>query len=228
MFLFDDAALSRFAYKRKIPAKPRTGRFGPLKIPRANRRVSLVFFVLIMTVSLVQMVGMTRIPLPEPVNYALERISPFGIVNRYGLFAVMTTSRPEISIEGSNDGTSWQPYVFKYKAGPLNRPPAWVAPQQPRVDWQLWFAALENYRENPWLLRFMLRLLQGSAPVLELIDQPSNPFAGHPPKYIRAVLYEYRFTSFDERRRTGNWWKRELKGTYFPPVSLRGPQQSSP
>jgi hypothetical protein len=137
----------------------------------------------------------------------------------------MTTTRPEISIEGSNDAANWQPYVFKYKAGPLNRAPAWVAPQQPRLDWQMWFAALENYRDNPWLLRFMLRLLQGSVPVLELIDQ--NPFPGHPPKYVRAMLYEYQFTTFDERRKTGDWWKRELKGTYFPPISLRAPQEST-
>ncbi len=131
----------------------------------------------------------------------------------------MTTHRPEISIEGSNDGVDWQPYVFRYKPGPLNRAPRWVAPDQPRLDWQMWFAALGNYRENPWLMRFMKRLLQGSAPVLELLDQ--NPFAGKPPKYVRAMVYEYHFTTFEERRQTGNWWKRELKGTYFPPISLR-------
>jgi hypothetical protein len=131
----------------------------------------------------------------------------------------MTITRPEISIEGSNDGVDWQPYIFRYKPGPLNRAPPWVAPDQPRLDWQMWFAALGTYRENPWLLRFMTRLLQGSAPVLELLDQ--NPFGGTPPKYIRAMVYDYRFTTFDERRQTGNWWKRELKGTYFPSISLR-------
>ncbi len=131
----------------------------------------------------------------------------------------MTTSRPEISVEGSNDAVDWQPYVFRYKPGPLQRAPTWVAPMQPRLDWQMWFAALGNYRENPWLIRFMERLLQGSQPVLDLLEQ--NPFGGKPPKLIRAIVYDYRFTNYDERRRTGNWWKRELKGTYFPPIGLR-------
>ena len=131
----------------------------------------------------------------------------------------MTTSRPEISIEGSNDSVDWQPYIFRYKPGPLNRAPAWVAPDAaaPRLA-----DVVRRARElsgEPWLLRFMMRLLQGSPPVLELIEH--NPFAGKPPKYIRAMVYDYRFTTFDERRQTGNWWKRELKGTYFPPISLR-------
>jgi hypothetical protein len=131
----------------------------------------------------------------------------------------MTTTRPEIVIEGSNDSTEWKPYIFQYKPGPLNRAPGIVEPSQPRLDWQMWFAALSNYRENPWLIRFMMRLLQGSQPVLDLLGE--NPFAGHPPRYVRAIVYEYRFTNFDERRKTGNWWKREMKGIYFPPVSLR-------
>ena len=75
----------------------------------------------------------------------------------------MTTTRPEISIEGSNDGAEWQPYIFRYKPGPLNRAPGIIEPFQPRLDWQMWFAALSNYRENPWLVRFMMRLLQGSS-----------------------------------------------------------------
>jgi hypothetical protein len=98
---------------------------------------------------------------------------------------------------------------------------------QPRLDWQMWFAALGNYRENPWLLRFMERLLQGSAPVLDLLEH--NPFAGKPPRYVRAMVYDYQFTNAAERRRTGNWWKRELKGAYFPPISLRNqPQTNQP
>jgi hypothetical protein len=83
----------------------------------------------------------------------------------------------------------------------------------------MWFAALGTYRENPWLLHYMMRLLQGSPPVLQLIEQ--NPFPYQPPKYIRAMVYRYRFTNFDERRQTGNWWKRESLGTYLPPISLR-------
>jgi lipase maturation factor 1 len=207
-FLLDDALLSRL----KINVKTRK----PL---RANPRVSLALIAVVLFISVDQLFGMFRFPTPEFADVITGRVSSFGIVNEYGLFATMTTKRPEISIEGSNDGIDWQEYTFRYKPGPLNRPLRWVAPEQPRLDWQMWFAALEDYRENPWLLRFMERLLQGSIPVIELLDH--DPFAGKPPKFVRAMAYEYRFTTFAERRETGNWWKRELKGTYFPAISLR-------
>jgi hypothetical protein len=161
-----------------------------------------------------------RSAVPVALNRIVDVEAPFDLVNSYGLFAVMTTSRPEIEVEGSNDGENWKPYVFRYKAGPLNRAPGWVAPFQPRLDWQMWFAALGNYRENPWFLRFMLALLEGSKPVLALMER--DPFGGVPPTHIRAMVYDYRFTTWEERRKAGDWWKRELKGTYFPPVSLRG------
>jgi predicted DCC family thiol-disulfide oxidoreductase YuxK len=149
----------------------------------------------------------------------IRGVSPFQIINSYGLFAVMTTTRPEIVIEGSNDGVTWLPYEFKYKAGDLNRPPAWVAPHQPRLDWQMWFAALGDYQSDPWIVRFMARLLQGSPEVLRLVG--SNPFSEGPPHYVRAMLYQYRFTTPAERKSKGAWWSRELKGIYVPTVSLR-------
>jgi predicted DCC family thiol-disulfide oxidoreductase YuxK len=146
-------------------------------------------------------------------------VSPFEIINSYGLFAVMTTTRPEIVIEGSNDGVSWLAYEFKYKPGDLTRRPPWVAPHQPRLDWQMWFAALGDYQSDPWIVRFMARLLQGSPAVLRLLGR--KPFPDAPPHYIRAMLYQYRFTSPVERKGTGAWWTRELKGVYVPAVSLR-------
>lgn len=209
LFLLDDA----FFRGMRLPATP------PKVKTYSNRRVSQVLFAFVMILSLTGLAGMFGIRVPALVYSAVSPAAPFGVVNQYGLFAQMTTSRPEISIEGSNDSVDWQPYVFRYKPGPLNRAPGWIEPMQPRLDWQMWFAALGNYRENPWLLRFMMRLLQGSPPVLEMLDH--NPFAGKPPKYIRAMVYDYRFTTFEERRQTGNWWKRELKGAYFPPISLR-------
>jgi predicted DCC family thiol-disulfide oxidoreductase YuxK len=213
LFLFDDAFFSQ-----KVRVK--TERY--VKASRANGNVSLALAALILALSAVSLARTFEVELPGPIASAAAKWEPFGIVNNYGLFAVMTTTRPEISLEGSDNGTDWAPYVFRYKPGPLNRAPGWVAPNQPRLDWQMWFAALGSYRENPWLVRLMERLLQNSPPVLELLEQ--NPFAGRAPRYVRAMVYEYRFTNSDERRRTGNWWKRELKGTYFPPVSLRGQQ----
>jgi hypothetical protein len=220
LFLLDDQLLSRLEYKPRSP-KLAAAR-APRRLPRTNGYVSAILIVFVLTVSLTQMAAMFGVEPPEILRSAIQRTAPFGLVNEYGLFANMTTTRPEISIEGSNDGSDWAPYVFRYKPGPPNRAPGWVAPSQPRLDWQMWFAALGNYRENPWLIRFMQKLLEGSIPVLDLIDQ--NPFGGKPPKYIRAMVYDYRFTNFDERRQTGNWWKRELKGAYFPPVSLRPKQ----
>jgi lipase maturation factor 1 len=209
LFLLDDLFLSSL---KKFTPKPRK----PL---RTNRSVSVALAVFVLFLSLTQLAGMFGFGTPYFADRIVAETSSFGFVNQYGLFANMTTNRPEISVEGSNDGVDWRTYVFRYKPGPLNRAPRWVAPDQPRLDWQMWFAALGNYRENPWLLRFMERLLRGSAPVMELLD--GDPFDGKPPKFIRAIEYEYRFTTFDERRQTGNWWKRELKGTYFPPISLR-------
>jgi hypothetical protein len=147
-----------------------------------------------------------------------EWIGPFSSVNRYGLFAVMTTTRPEIIIEGSNDGKTWLAYEFKYKPGDLKRRPAFVAPHQPRLDWQMWFAALGNCRQNPWFLEFCRRLLEGSPEVLKLMR--SNPFPNAPPRYIRAQLYEYHFSDLKQRRAQGAWWRREFKEEYLPPVRL--------
>lgn len=155
----------------------------------------------------------------RPADAILGVISPFEIVNTYGLFAVMTTSRPEIIVEGSNDGMTWLAYEFKYKPGDLWRRPRFVEPHQPRLDWQMWFAALESYHSDPWVLQFMARLLEGSPQVLALLGH--NPFPGAPPRYIRALVYDYRFTTPAERRATGEWWHRELKGMYVPEISLR-------
>jgi lipase maturation factor 1 len=158
------------------------------------------------------------VPWPRPVFAVYGWLEPFRTFNHYGLFAVMTTSRREIIIEGSNDKVTWRAYEFKYKPGDLRRRPRFVEPHQPRLDWQMWFAALGDYRQNLWLANCCLRLLKGSPSVLALFER--NPFPQHPPRYVRAVVYEYRFTNFATRRRTGAWWRREEKGLYLPPLSL--------
>jgi hypothetical protein len=147
----------------------------------------------------------------------VELISPLQSVNRYGLFAVMTTHRPEIIVEGSADGEIWKPYEFRWKPGDVLRRPRFVAPHQPRVDWQMWFAALESCGENQWLVNLLGRLLQGEPSVLRLLA--TNPFPAGPPRYIRTLLYEYRFTDRATRKATGAWWTRQLQGAYCPVVS---------
>ena len=119
-----------------------------------------------------------------PADKIISAVAPFEVVNAYGLFAVMTTARAEIVLEGSNDGTTWLPYEFKYKPGDPARRPPWVAPHQPRLDWQMWFAVLGDYQRNPWILHLMARLLEGSPQVLKLM--PMNPFPNAPPNYVRA------------------------------------------
>ncbi len=149
----------------------------------------------------------------------LRPIYPFSTFNNYGLFSVMTTTRPEIILEGSHDGEHWQPYVFRYKPGPLDEAPRWVAPHQPRVDWQMWFAALGDFRRNAWLATFMRGLLTNEPSIEDLIED--NPFEDSPPTQIRALIYEYEFASPEERRETGHWWKRGESMLYAPVLTAQ-------
>ena len=145
-------------------------------------------------------------------------LEPFRIANSYGLFAVMTTTRPEIVLEGSADGETWLEYEFKYKAGDVHRPPPWVAPHQPRLDWQMWFAALGRFDNERWFQNFCVRLLEADRTVLRLLER--DPFQGHKPRYLRAVLYRYRFSDRATGRLDGVWWVRERLGEYSPVLSL--------
>ena len=186
-----------------------------------SRLLSAALFVFVMTVSCTQLVSMFSDPVPGPFKELATELSPFGVVNSYGLFASMTTVRIEIEVQGSDDGETWRTYEFRYKPGDVSRAPRWVAPHQPRLDWQMWFAALGNYRENPWFESFVERLLTSSPEVLRLLGK--DPFEGRRAKYVRALAYEYRFTTLGTGATDHAWWRRELKGTYFPASSLKVP-----
>ncbi len=182
---------------------------------RAVGNVALAILILLAGVQLLDMLGFdTRLVFSKP----LAAVAPFEIVNTYGLFAVMTTTRPEVILEGSNDGTTWREYSFPYKPGNLHRGLPFVAPYQPRLDWQMWFAALGTYQSNPWVGELVYRLLTGEPSVLGLLDPA--PFE-KPPRFMRALLYEYDFTLPSERARSGAVWQRTLRGVWFGPVSLR-------
>jgi len=155
---------------------------------------------------------------PRSLAFFYEHIEPFRIANGYGLFRVMTKDRREIVIEGSADGIDWEPYEFKWKPGDVTRAPGWCAPHQPRLDWQMWFAALGSYQQNPWIVRTAICLLEGKSDVAQLFAR--NPFPELPPRYVRAIVYRYRFTTTSEHRQTGAWWKRQELGEYLPAVSL--------
>jgi hypothetical protein len=183
---------------------------GPPKARPAMIAACALFYTLGAT-ELLATLGLRAVP--PPVRWLQQAVAPFSLVNRYGLFAVMTTSRPEIVIEGSADGVRWEAYPFRFKPGdPLARP-RFAAPHQPRLDWQMWFAALGTCEENPWLERTMVRLLEGSPAVLGLFA--GNPFPGGPPAQVRAVVYDYRFSAPGEP----GWWHREPRGLYCPELS---------
>jgi len=148
----------------------------------------------------------------------LGAFAPFRSVNGYGLFRVMTTERPEIIVEGSADGTVWKPYEFRWKPGDPERRPRFVAPYQPRLDWQMWFAALDPIGNRALLEGLVQRLLDGSPDVLGLLG--SNPFPDRPPKFLRLMYFRYFFSSPETRAATGAWWSREPRGSLTKPVSL--------
>ncbi len=141
----------------------------------------------------------------------------FEIVNPYGLFAVMTTSRVELVVEGSDDLSNWRPYAFRYKPGDVRRNLPVVAPYQPRLDWQMWFAALGSPSQNLWVRTLVYRLLLGQPEVLELLEPQPFPKT---PQAIRIQAYTYIFTEPAERRHTGNIWRRSLLGTWLEPTTL--------
>ena len=155
---------------------------------------------------------------PQTLLTLSERVQLFSTVNSYGLFRVMTTDRPEIIVEGSDDGQNWKTYEFKYKPGNPGRRPGYAAPHQPRLDWQMWLAALGAYTESPWFLAFAERLLAGSTAASALLE--NNPFPDEPPRLLRAVLYDYRFTRLGDRGSAGAWWRREKKGLFCPVLTL--------
>jgi hypothetical protein len=144
---------------------------------------------------------------------------PLHLVSPYGLFAVMTTTRDEIVIQGSNDGVEWRDYEFRYKPGDVMRRPPWNIPHQPRLDWQMWFAALDDPERQPWFSRFLVRLLENEPSVTALLE--TNPFPDKPPTYVRAQFYDYAYAGAEEHA-AGQWWDRRLLGLYFPAAHLKG------
>ena len=176
------------------------------------------------------------LPLPQSPIVALE---PFRIANQYGLFAVMTPHRYEIEFQGSNDGVTWTAYPFRYKPQDPHERPRIYAPYQPRFDWNLWFASLGSWLEYPFVPRTEVLLLQNDPDVLSLLA--ANPFRDAPPRYIRAVLWQYWFSTSEQKRTQGIWWTRQELGTYTPtltrlddgrigviaPAALSGPPSDS-
>jgi predicted DCC family thiol-disulfide oxidoreductase YuxK len=214
LFLFDDQQLCRFLPVGLV-ARIRSKSPRPGTLAAALATLIAVIAVPVGLDLIVEPFTKRHLPV---IGSLTEAVAPFAIVNPYGVFAVMTTTRPEIIFEGSDDGQTWREYEFRYKEGPTGRPLKWNIPHQPRLDWQLWFAALGAETQSRWVEGLMLRLLQGSPSMLALLA--SNPFPDHPPKYLRTLVYDYRFSDAKLRAETGQVWVRQPIGIYFPPVSL--------
>lgn len=183
---------------------------------RAAGTLGLLFLI---AVGLIQVLQTFDRQWTRALDSHLRWMAPFEVVNGYGLFAVMTRTRPEIILQGSNDQVQWLDYNFPYKPGELHRGLPWVAPYQPRLDWQMWFAALGDINENTWIGNLMYRIMTGDTTPARLLEPA--PFS-RPPRYMRALLYDYRFTTPEVRRRTGAVWGRTLTRIWFGPVSLTG------
>ncbi len=159
-----------------------------------------------------------NIPTYEALKNLIRTTSTFALINNYGPFAVMATIRNEIIIQGSDDNQNWSDYEFKYKPGNLSQQLGWIIPHQPRLDWQMWFAALSPPKKASWFDSLLINLLQGSPSVVSLLAK--NPFPEKPPVYIRALIYQYNYTSLQQRKQTGMIWQRSNARLYWPVRTL--------
>jgi hypothetical protein len=190
-----------------------------LEAPVAAHRIliyAVAAFVAVMSVAPIR----NMISPNQLMNYSFI---PVHLVNTYGAFGSITRTRHEIVIEGTSDSTitastRWLAYEFRGKPGDPARTPPQIAPYHLRLDWLMWFAAMSSPSEHPWFSALLAKLLEGDRATLALLR--TNPFPDRPPRYIRALYYEYRFTSREERQRTGLWWNRDLLGLYYSPVML--------
>lgn len=217
--LFDDAAIRKAMPQGAVDWLHRHGK-------KAQPRKIVIYCVAIVALwsvlaSIVQFHNrfLRNSKLPAVIQSINNSIAPLRLVGTYGPFSIMTKTRREIIIEGSNDGTSWQEYTFRHKPGDVKKGAYWIIPHQPRIDWQLWFAALGNSQQNPWFVKFLVRVLQGRREVTAVFE--NNPFPEKPPRHLRALLYRYRFASPEKRATENVYWTRDLIRTYFPVAHLK-------
>lgn len=215
LFLFDDAALQYL-----LPATLKNRITGGQQPPAGKTATALLclFAAIVLYSSSEQSMLVLQQDRQHQPSALTRWLAPLQIINNYGPFAVMTTLRYEIQIEGSIDKQKWLPYEFRYKPGDPGRHLSWNIPHQPRLDWQMWFAALSSPDSNVWFRNLLLRLLQNNNNVTGLFAR--NPFPDRPPVFVRARFYEYHFTTPEERKTSGNIWKRRLVAEYYPAVSL--------
>ena len=209
---FDDRILRRF-----IPVKvPETKPMGAVRKGLLN---ALTVLIIVLSIQ-------PTVNLLMPWQLMNASFDPLHLVNTYGAFGSVTKERNEIIFEGAEEMPGgepvWKAYEFKCKPGDVGRTPCVMSPYHYRLDWLLWFAAMSDYRQYPWILNLAAKLLQNDPKALSLLK--SNPFPGRPPKFVRAEFYRYRFTSPEEKKKTGRPWRRVRIGGYLPVLSLDDPR----
>ncbi len=206
VMLFDDALLRRCVPRRLRPPAVRAPETRPRRV------VTAAFAAVVLAVS--SLMILNQLSPAGQMPRTVRHIMLLRSINGYGLFRTMTTQRAEITIEGSDDFKTWKAYAFQYKPGDLQRSPGFTTMHMPRLDWQMWFAALGRYERSPWLQNMMIRMIEGRPQVLALLEH--DPFAGAPPLFLRARLSLYEFTDAPTRQATGAWWQRQELGPFSP------------
>jgi len=216
--LLDDATVA-WVLPRHL-STPEAPHGEPPLAPRPWRVAVASIMLVVALLSVLSFLREVRRPNPMPrwATSMLGWVAPARSVNGYGLFRTMTVERQEIVIEGTTDGKTWQEYNFKWKAGEVTHAPGFVQPHMPRLDWQMWFAALGPQQHTHWLLPLAERLLQNDPTTLSLLE--ANPFLDTPPSFVRFVMYRYYFTTPDEGYEQ-NWWRRDFIGYLTEPISVR-------
>lgn len=217
LFLLDDRIVGRV-----LPARLKTSLTASTPSHRVGMKAGLgIASVLILVTSIATFAWRTT-----PVDYPGFLNRTFVIVHTYGLghifhvYPSMQTERQELVVQGSYDGRNWYSYGFKYKPGRLDKRPVFNIPHQPRLDWMMWFIPPQGRKDDYWFRMLLQRLHEGSPQVLDLLEY--NPFEQRPPRYLRVLAFDYRFTTPEEREESGNWWKRRYLGE-FPNVRPRRP-----
>ena len=217
--LLDDGYVQHLLPRRMIGTSQMNGpknRHEPM--PWRVAVVSVAIIVAgISTLTLWREATYTR-PQPDWSNRVTNLVRPIRSINGYGLFRTMTTERLEVVIEGTGNDGQWKDYSFRWKPGALSQRPSFVQPHMPRLDWLMWFAALDPYAHQHWLGSLVEHILHQSPTVMGLLAE--DPFPDGPPEFVRLAIYEYRFTTPDERTKAGNWWHRELRSYLSEPMSV--------
>lgn len=218
LFLFDDRLLGSLVLSRI--GRPKEAQSGnPAQRLTFSDFISPLPLVVIFLTSVQFFLVIFGTPsFIRPFIQAASWARPFHLVNFYEPFGVNISRRFEVVVEGSNDLENWKEYHFKWKPGDISRAPGVAAPHHPRLDWTMWHLAIQPAQHNPWFFSFLHRILEASPQTLALLAE--NPFPKSPPRYVRALFYEYKFTGSLAKETLGDWWQRELLGLYAPPLSL--------